>query len=563
MSQTRFIMNSELRKFHELIHKDANSLELAVIDTKDALKAIADDFRFGRVIMVTTAPSTRIRPEGMNENTLLYEYDGHICEEKYEINFSLPDGGNCKAIIYPRGDKPFEENEILNLKYLFTEVFMKFSRCSTLGLLQRVLFKDLDTDAATLTGFMKFAGEQIQKGNIQNYYVLFFNIHNFKYVNKVFPYIEGDVVLKKYTHLLLDELDHDEVLARLGGDNYVGLIKADRILSYLDFIREVRLTHEAMGKKKSFIFGATVGYSALDGIQTPRDIMSRASISFQAARKLGGGSAVEYSDSLRQELMAYQEILSKFQFALLNHEFVVYYQPKVDLNTKTICGAEALARWIQNGNVVPPNDFIPVLEQDGSICTLDFYVLEQVCAFLRKRIDQGLEPVCISVNFSRRHLEDDYFIDKTLEIIDRYQLDHKYIEVELTESNDYQNYQKIRTIVNKFKENNVSTSMDDFGTGFSSLNMIKEVDLNVIKIDKSLIPEDNKNSDREKDQILFESLVQLIHQLGKKAIAEGVETPKQLEYITNAGCRIVQGYIFDKPLSEENFVKRLHTGYLQ
>lgn len=289
--------------------------------------------------------------------------------------------------------------------------------------------------------------------------------------------------------------------------------------------------------------------------------MSRASIAYQAARRLGAGSIMKYSEKVHQMLMSRQEILSDFQAALRNGEFVVYYQPKVDLSTHKISGAEALARWIKNGEIVAPNLFIPLLEEEGSVVLLDYFVLDKTCAYLKKRIDEGKEIVPISVNFSRRHLEDDDLIEKTLAIIDKYDIDRKFIEIELTESNDYQNYEKIRKIVKQLDDSGVSTSMDDFGTGFSSLNLIKEVNFDVIKIDKSLIPLDSDYVDKEKDLILFEHLIQLIHQLGKEAIAEGVETQTQLDYIEKAGCKVVQGYIFDKPLPEEEFTKRLENGY--
>lgn len=557
----RLIIDQGMKEFLDTVNEPSQSLPDCVAQTNKALSLVAEELRLGKAVLHTVAPSTKLRPEGLDNTSVLYEYDGEIFSDTLEINNTLPDGGTCSAIIYPRGNTPFNDIETKNLTFVFKEVFYKFSRTSVTSLLNRVIMTDLETGASTLAALMRFAGMKLQMGQIKDYYVVFFNIHNFKYVNKIFSYAEGDVVLRDYTQLLISKLDKEEILARLGGDNYVALVKKDHALEFIKFIQEVRLTHEAEGKKKSFVFGATVGYSKLEDITSPRDVMSRSSIAFQAARGMGGGSVVEYSDRLRTQLMARQEVISKFQFALASKEFVVYYQPKVDVKTKKVCGAEALIRWKQNGELVPPFKFIPVLEQEGSIVMLDYYVLEQVCAFLRKRIDEGKEPITISVNFSRRHLEEDDLVDKTLDIIDRYNLDHKYIEIELTESNDYQNYQKMRDLVEDLSKNNVSTSMDDFGTGFSSLNMIKEVNLNVIKIDKSLIPLDSEYPDKEKDQILFESLITLIHQLGKVAIAEGVETKEQLKAITDAGCKIVQGYIFDKPLTEDEFKEKLQTGY--
>ncbi len=152
-------------------------------------------------------------------------------------------------------------------------------------------------------------------------------------------------------------------------------------------------------------------------------------------------------------------------------------------------------------------------------------------------------------------------VEQIVEMIDRYRIDHQYIEIELTESQDYQNYERITGIVNELKNNGIGTSMDDFGTGFSSLNMIKQVDLKVIKIDKSFIPLETNYPGKEKDIIMFRNIVSLIKQLGKKTIAEGVENKAQLQYLKDAGCDIVQGYVFDEPLTEEEFECRLQEGY--
>ena len=169
--------------------------------------------------------------------------------------------------------------------------------------------------------------------------------------------------------------------------------------------------------------------------------------------------------------------------------------------------------------------------------------------------------VCISVNFSRRHLEEDNMVERVIEIIDRYGIDHKYIEIELTESEDFQNYEIMSQVVNGLRDSGIGTSIDDFGTGFSSLNMIKQVDLNVIKIDKSFIPLEQEYPGKKKDMIMVCNIVGLVKQLGKKTIAEGVETEEQLEYLKEVGCDIVQGYVFDKPLSKEKFEERLENGY--
>ena len=309
------------------------------------------------------------------------------------------------------------------------------------------------------------------------------------------------------------------------------------------------------------MFSATIGASGLENISVSREVMARASIAYQTARLKGVGNVVFYSDEIQQRLMENQSIISDFGPALDNGEFVVYYQPKVDAVTKEICGAEALIRWMRNGKLIYPNSFIPQLENEGSICRLDYFVLESVCKFLRNRKEQRLNLINISVNFSRRHMEEDDLVQNIVKTIDRYGVDHQYIEIELTESGDFQNYEIMSGIVNGLRDNGIRTSVDDFGTGFSSLNMIKNIDLNIIKIDKSFIPLENDYTDKDRDKIMFGNIINMVKQLGKKTVAEGVETASQYEYLKSVGCDMIQGYLFDKPLTENDFKERLSAGY--
>ena len=429
------------------------------------------------------------------------------------------------------------------------------------GILQHIIETDMATGVANQDALIQTADRLLAENRLQEYRVLFFNIHNFKYVNKVFTYAEGDVVLRNYANQIRGMLKEDEIVARLGIDNFVVLVRNENQESLTEQICNLRLTYVTPFKTKEFIFGATMGISTLENIKIAREVMARASIAYQAARQRGAGSVVFFSPEVQQDLMKTQEIISNFLPALEAGEFIVYYQPKVMISERKICGAEALVRWVRDGQVIPPAQFLPQLEREGSICKLDYYVLEMTCRFIRDWLGRGKEAPCISVNFSRKHLDEDDMVERIVEIIERYGIDHSYIEIELTESEDFQNYEIMSRIVNGLKQYGIGTSIDDFGTGFSSLNMIKKVDLNVIKIDKSFIPLEWEYPEKEKDKIMFGNIVGLVRQLGKKTIAEGVETQEQLEYLKEAGCDIVQGYVFDRPLPEAAFEERLTKGY--
>ena len=554
-------LDGKLTSFFQVLTGEAPNMDICDQHVSEALTGIADDIRLGRAEVLLDAPQTMLRPQGAYHISVPYDRGQDICEEVLPIVFSLPDGGRVSMSVYPYGKEPFSAEEIRILRFIFNEVFLQYSRCMMQNMLMHVIHTDMDTGVANQTGFIKYVGRLFAERKLDQYVMLFFNIHNFKYVNKVFSYDEGDHVLKEYAQTVNSFFMEDELLGRLGGDNFVALTRKERLTDILYKLQNVRLTHKTPSKEKTFLFGATIGYSTLYDIHKPQEVFARVSTAYQAARLKSAGSAVCYSNEIHETLMENQSVIANFMTALEEREFLVYYQPKVNIMDGTLYGAEALVRWEQNGRMIPPMQFIPQLEKDGSICKLDYYVLEEVCRFLRKWIDEGHKPLCISVNFSRKHLDEDNMVERIVSILNQYEIAHEYIEIELTESEDYQNYELMMQIVNRLRGEGIGTSMDDFGTGFSSLNMIKKLDLNVIKIDKSFIPLETDYPEKEKDMIMFGNIVTLLRKLGKKTIAEGVETKQQLQYIKDVGCDIVQGYVFDKPLSEAAFRERLLNGY--
>lgn len=559
--EDRLYYSDGLKFFLDKLGDESPNMDACDAKVSEALRIISGDIGLGSVDLCIDAPPTRFRPNGEYRSTSLYRCEGEVSSDAYTISREMPDGGTVTFTIRSCADKGFSDTDTERLELLFREIFYKYSRVSATDIIMSILTMDMPTTVLNQDGFMRAAAMMVGAGQISRYNILFFNIHNFKYVNKVFPYQEGDIVLKNYACKVKSYLCEDEIVARLGGDNFVALIRNDRVNEMIDRLQNLKIFHSAKSTEKEFILGATIGVSSLDNINNPRDIMGRASIAYQTARMRGVGSVCFYSDEIMHKVMENQSIVSNFEPALQAEEFVVYYQPKVDVNTNRVCGAEALIRWLRDGRLIFPNDFIPQLEREGSICRLDYYVLEQTCKFIRQRLDQGKEVMCISVNFSRRHMDEDNLVEKIVSTIDRYGIDHRYIEVELTESEDFQNYERMSEIVEGLKAYGIGTSIDDFGTGFSSLNMIKEVDLNIIKIDKSFIPLDVEYPNRERDRVMFCSIIDMVKKLGKKIIAEGVETPEQLNYLRTVGCDIVQGYVYDKPLPREDFEERIEKGY--
>lgn len=249
------------------------------------------------------------------------------------------------------------------------------------------------------------------------------------------------------------------------------------------------------------------------------------------------------------------EKTGQIENALKNREFKAYYQPQYDAVTGRLTSAEALVRWIRaDGTVVPPDEFIPFAEQSALITGIDWYMLEEVCRFLKERTDKGLRTVPVAVNFSRKHIGTERFTDRLCDTVDRYAIPHELIEVEITESAMMNDPKEIVSFVAEVREQGFNVAIDDFGSGFSSLSLVKDISANVLKIDRSLL---SGNCENEKERIVLESIFDFAHRLKLTTIAEGVETREQLGFLRTCDCRLIQGFLFARPMPEEAFADEL------
>ena len=240
--------------------------------------------------------------------------------------------------------------------------------------------------------------------------------------------------------------------------------------------------------------------------------------------------------------------------ALLEREFVVYYQPKINMETEKIIGAEALVRWIsKDKGFMNPGEFIPVFEKEGFIIELDFFVLEEAVKIIRDWLDNNKNPITISVNQSRVHLSNPYYIERLKNLINKYQIPTKFIELELTESL-FMDIDVALETVKKIKELGFSVSVDDFGSGFSSLNMLKSMPIDVVKIDREFL---NESENSQKAQKIISKIVEMAKELDMEVICEGVEKIEQAEFLKSIGCYYAQGFLYAKPMPETEFFDKV------
>ena len=248
------------------------------------------------------------------------------------------------------------------------------------------------------------------------------------------------------------------------------------------------------------------------------------------------------------------DVLTAMQ-AMRRQELKVYYQPKIDATTCRVKSAEALIRWVrEDGDVILPKQFLPAMEQTGAVAMLDWYVVEMVCSFFERLKELNIEPMPISVNFSRWHLHEEDMPKHLAEIVDSHGLDHRLFVVEITESAMIQEEELMRKTVSGLRENGFAFSIDDFGSGLSSLGMVADTAPDEIKIDRTLL---KRNCENERERVILESIFLFANRLNIRTVAEGVETKEQYGFLRTCNCDLIQGFYFAHPMPEDDFVKYL------
>lgn len=436
-------------------------------------------------------------------------------------------------------------------------VFAFHGRVNVMQLVERLSYHDVDLGIYNLTYFMRFTSMLISQQKIDKYTACYFNLKHFSMVNQQFGRTVGTDVMKRYVQSLQDMLSPEEIISRVGSDNFIMLILDENLDKVREYLHGAGVVCDAEQEEKIFI-SASQGYYCIPNdrdIKEPSEVVDCVTMAAKMAQDVANDDVVFFEDTMFHQKEQAKHIETMFPDALEKREFQVFYQPKIQLTDYRLVGAEALCRWFHDGKLMPPMDFIPVLEQGHEICDLDFYMLDRVCEDIRRWLDEGKNVVKVSVNFSRRHLSDMMLLEHILEVIDRHQVPHEYIEIELTETNSDVEFTYLKRVVSGLQKAGISTSVDDFGIGYSSLNLIREIPWNVLKIDRSFLPvERNVQSSK---YIMLKYVIAMAQSMGLECIVEGVETIEQVKMLKDNNCYLAQGFYFDRPLPIEEFESRL------
>ena len=416
---------------------------------------------------------------------------------------------------------------------------------------------DNDLMVYPLTFFLATVKNLIRQGRIGEFGGVYFNLRRFSSINDRFGRDCATNIMRLFIHGIQEKILYEECICRVGGDNFVVLFKKDNLNIIKNYLSGMPIT---FNDGETVTVTTTAGYYMIpEATESATDVMDRISTAYQLAKSVYKRPFLFYDDEIMQHQTHVKEIEMMFPSAIENEEFKVFYQPKTQLNNYQLAGAEALCRWFRNGKVISPGEFIPVLEGSKAICTLDFYMLDHVCRDIRRWLDEGREAVKVSVNLSRLHLGDEDLLESILRIIDKYKVPHHFIEIELTETTTDVDYKELKKIVYGLREQDISTSVDDFGVGYSSLNLIREMPWNVLKIDKSFLPtQEEENNDPSKVKML-RHIITMSQDLGLECIVEGVETAEQVKLLKDCKCYLAQGFYFDRPLPVKEFEQKLES----
>lgn len=424
------------------------------------------------------------------------------------------------------------------------------------SLVEKLAYEDSVTGGKNLNYFKDVAPEIISQSWEHRYCIYRFDILRFRYINESYGHIKADRVLMACIDEFKRIYGPKEICVRIHSDQFLALVSNDDTVDmrYHEFLKAVDSRARDFGVKYPIRF--RVGIYKLHKEENDIDIMiDHANV----ARKSLSGEEKElqavYSDKFLLGMRKVNEIESVMQQALVQGEFKIYLQPKWSISENRLIGAEALARWKRkDGSMIFPSEFIPVFEKNGFIEKLDLYMFEKLCMQMREFEREGIyNKIRVSINQSRILILNPDYAKNIEKMIQRYDVPVEDIEIEITETVFLDEKEQVIEIINRLKEIGVMLAMDDFGSGYSSLNILKDVPFDVLKIDREFFSETNTSFT---SVLILEKIIEMAKGMGIKVVCEGVETAEQVDILRDIGCDLVQGYYYGRPMPIEDFFEK-------
>ena len=418
-----------------------------------------------------------------------------------------------------------------------------------------------------ITGYGNFEKFKVDAQTILNdnpdtdYVMFYFNIKNFKYINETYGHNVGDQTLKAVADVLNKYMQEGETFARVISDTYIMLIHYKAEDQFMSIFNNIKAeVHDAcLAIQDRFVVDFTTGILIIDETMHSYSINRLVDRAMMAGKSIDASTGVSYAfydDEYHKKVLNEAQLENSIHGALENNEFCAYVQPKYDIASKSLIGGELLVRWMSpSKGFLEPAAFIPSFEKNGFIYQIDCFMLEQACKSIRRYLDSDIYVIPFSVNLSRVTLAHPDFLSKVQEIVERYYIPHHYLEFEITESIFSENYALMIDVLTKLKSLDFIINMDDFGTGYSSLTLLRDLPIDVIKLDHDFL---SRSATNDKNAVsILRSIIDMAHTLDIRVVSEGIETVEQLDMLRSLNCEIGQGFLFAKPMPIEDYDKMI------
>ncbi len=444
------------------------------------------------------------------------------------------------------------------LAALITIIYIITSKNNAAKLLEQAAYYDELTGLPNMIKLKMLINQTINKYPKKSFSIVKFDIVNFKAINELFGYDSGNKVINAIAQTGKTVLHKHFIQSRVNAEEFILFCESD----FFKDLHESSLNYESLfttllpemeDHKFAFRYGR---YKIKPGETDVNDIINKVTMAHSFAKNNTTSNIWDYDANFTKKILRDTEIANKMHKALDNKEFKVYLQPKYGIENGKIIGAEALVRWVQpDGTLIYPGEFIPLFEQNGFIAQLDKYMLKSVCEILKSWKDAGEKCLTISVNFSRIHINNKNFVQEISNIVKSYGVDLKYIEIELTESTIIENEKELKGLLKDLHNEGFLLSIDDFGSGYSSLGMLKNFKVDTLKLDRSFFIETENEDEHSRGNIVVENIINLASNLGMYTVAEGIEDKNQEEFLRKIKCDAAQGYFFSRPVPVNEFEK--------
>ena len=517
----------------------------------EAFTSVADSVGCCRIEHLIYSSGTLER-----QNNVYVTADEHQ-SEFYELSKDLSDAKRGFTRFYFKKFFPGITDELKPLFKLFSSsVSFTLSYRYLEQAVTKLKYYNQETGLPNLHYYAKIFNRYIADGSADSYLVALVNIKDSARINHFFGSNLASSAFSDFGSKLAAFTDKEagEFVTHMGGDNFVAVFKKNRSDELKAFLNGVKINARFRDENIVYTLAARSGIVMYDdSYMHAMAMITDCMQALNAARKTGEDHVV-FEGHIASEKISHKEYTNAIKEALDNKKFLVYFQPVIsDVEEDvTLFAAEALARWIHDGNICMPQDFINAASETGLMTKIDFYVLDTVCAKVKEWLDQGLDVVPITCNFSNRNLVNEGLADEIIKVIDSYGIDHKYIGIEFNEPNYKDELLLLKKCTERLKETGILITIDNFGSGLTTLRLLQEVQLDYVKINRDVI-----TSDDERGMIILENMITLADKLGYTVICDGAHEEADIKRLIQCGCKHFQSFFYEKPLTERFFERRL------